>query len=168
MIDNEDNNSLIEETISEGRVPFRIFQLKYTMYHFNTGFKSKGTPITTSIELVNDMSENKWKMNVIHKYVLENADGQASITKQYDLQDQEKTLQMLESNDLRNLKNNYFSDNQLERYSHWELEYNNYFKISGTFDKEPEEVKNIVDILGFNDIIDEVLKRVLEMVSKEE
>ena len=37
--------------------------------------------------------------------------------------------EMLGNNDLRVLRNNYFSDDEIQWYSHWELEYNYYFKI---------------------------------------
>lgn len=43
--------------------------------------------------------------------------------------------EMLGNNDLRVLRNNYFSDDEIQWYSHWELEYNYYFKISGTFER---------------------------------
>ena len=74
-------------------------------------------------------------------------------------------LKFLENNDLRNLKNNYFSDDKVQRNPHWELEYNNYFKISGTFDQEPKEIKKVISILNCENIINEALKKV-EMLIK--
>ena len=38
-------------------------------------------------------------------------------------------IKNLESCDLRDLKNNYFTEENPERFTHWELTYNNYFKI---------------------------------------
>ena len=69
-------------------------------------------------------------------------------------------MKTLENNDLRNLKNNYFSDDKIESYSHWEVEYNYYFKIAGTFDLEPDEIKEVVNVLNCNKIIEEELLKV--------
>lgn len=100
-----------------------------------------GCPITTSIEIKPEMLSNKWKVNIVHKYMLEDGQEEKVINKQYDLPNEEVILKILEKNYLRDLKNNYFSDDKIQKYSHWELEYNYYFKISDTFNREPEEVK---------------------------
>ena len=44
------------------------------------------------------------------------------------------------------LKNNYYTDKEKERKKHWELEYD-MFKIVGTFDNIPKEIKEIEKII---------------------
>lgn len=146
------------------REPFKLSQLKYTKHHWMSGEIVNGCPITTSIEIKPEMLGNKWKVNIIHKYMLEDNHEEKAINKQYDLPSQETILEILENNDLRDLKNNYFSDDKIQRYSHWELEYNYYFKISGTFDNEPDEVKKVVSVLNFENIINEALSKVDEEI----
>lgn len=146
------------------REPFKLSQLKYTKHHWMSGEIVNGCPITTSIEIEPEMLGNKWKVNIIHKYMLEDNHEEKAINKQYDLPSQETILEILENNDLRDLKNNYFSDDKIQRYSHWELEYNYYFKISGTFDNEPDEVKKVVSVLNFENIINEALSKVDEEI----
>lgn len=146
------------------REPFKLSQLKYTKHHWMSGEIVDGCPITTSIEIKPEMLENKWKVNIIHKYMLEDGHEEKAINKQYDLPSQETILEILENNDLRDLKNNYFSDDKIQRYSHWELEYNYYFKISGTFDNEPDEVKKVISVLNCENIINDALKKVDEII----
>lgn len=146
------------------REPFKLSQLKYTKHHWMSGEIVNGCPITTSIEIKPEMLGNKWKVNIIHNYMLEDNHEEKAINKQYDLPSQETILEILENNDLRDLKNNYFSDDKIQRYSHWELEYNYYFKISGTFDNEPDEVKKVVSVLNFENIINEALSKVDEEI----
>ena len=61
--------------------------------------------------------------------MLEDTHEEKVISKQYDLQNEKAILEILGKEDLRDLKNNYFSDDKVQKYSHWELEYNYYFKI---------------------------------------
>lgn len=155
-----------ENTINNipNKEPFKLFQLKYTKHHWMSGEIVNGCPITTSIEIKPEMLGNKWIVNIIHKYMLEDDHEEKTINKRYDLPSQETVVKILENNDLRDLKNNYFSDDKIQRYSHWELEYNYYFRISGTFDQEPEEVKKVVSILNCENIINEALQKVDEMI----
>lgn len=146
------------------REPFKLSQLKYTKHHWMSGAIVDGCPITTSIEIKPEMLDNKWRVNIIHKYMLEDSHEEKAINKQYDLPSQETILEILENNDLRDLKNNYFSDDKIQRYSHWELEYNYYFKISGTFDNEPDEVKKVISVLNCENIINEALSKVDEEI----
>ena len=123
------------------REPFKLSQLKYTKYHWMSGEITNGCPISTSIGIKPELLSNKWQINIIHKYMLEENHEEKAINKKYNLPNQDAIIKILEDFDLRDLKNNYFSDNKMQRFTHWELEYNNYFKISGTFDQEPKAVK---------------------------
>lgn len=161
---------IVEELISKeinassNREAFKLSQLKYTKHHWMSGEIVNGCPITTSIEIKPEMLSNKWKVNIVHKYMLEDTHEEKVISKQYDLQNEKAILEILGKEDLRNLKNNYFSDDKVQKYSHWELEYNYYFKISGTFDQVPEEVKKVISVLNCENIINESLKKVDEII----
>lgn len=161
---------IVEELISKeinassNREAFKLSQLKYTKHHWMSGEIVNGCPITTSIEIKPEMLSNKWKVDIVHKYMLEDNHEKKVINKQYDLPNEKAILGILEKEDLRNLKNNYFSDDKIQKYSHWELEYNYYFKISGTFDQEPKEVKKVVSVLNCENIINEALKKVDEII----
>lgn len=161
---------IVEELISKeinassNREAFKLSQLKYTKHHWMSGEIVNGCPITTSIEIKPEMLSNKWKVNIVHKYMLEDNHEKKVINKQYDLPNEKAILGILEKEDLRDLKNNYFSDDKIQKYSHWELEYNYYFKISGTFDQEPKEVKKVVSVLNCENIINEALKKVDEII----
>lgn len=161
---------IVEELISKeinassNREAFKLSQLKYTKHHWMSGEIVNGCPITTSIEIKPEMLSNKWKVDIVHKYMLEDNHEKKVINKQYDLPNEKAILGILEKEDLRDLKNNYFSDDKIQKYSHWELEYNYYFKISGTFDQEPKEVKKVVSVLNCENIINEALKKVDEII----
>ncbi len=161
---------IVEELISKeinassNREAFKLSQLKYTKHHWMSGEIVNGCPITTSIEIKPEMLSNKWKVNIVHKYMLEDNHEKKVINKQYDLPNEKAILGILEKEDLSDLKNNYFSDDKIQKYSHWELEYNYYFKISGTFDQEPKEVKKVVSVLNCENIINEALKKVDEII----
>lgn len=83
---------------------------------------------------------------------------------QYELENSENIIKSLEQIDLKNLKNNYFSNDSFHIHSHWELEYNNYFKIVGTFDNEIYEIKEIKRILDFEQIERQELEKVEEKI----
>ena len=161
---------IVEELISKeinassNREAFKLSQLKYTKHHWMSGEIVNGCPITTSIEIKPEMLSNRWKVDIVHKYMLEDNHEKKVINKQYDLPNEKAILGILEKEDLRYLKNNYFSDDKIQKYSHWELEYNYYFKISGTFDQEPKEVKKVVSVLNCENIINEALKKVDEII----
>ena len=173
-LQNEINSSIskeIEELLKKeidvisNREPFKLSQLKYTKHHWMSGEIVNGSPITTSIEIKPEMLSNNWKVTILHTYMMENNHEEITIKKEYNLPSQDVILEILERNDLRDLKNNYFSNDKIQGFSHWELEYNNYFKISGTFDQEPKEIKKIISTLNCENIINEALEKV-EMLIK--
>ncbi|MDE6140964.1 MAG: hypothetical protein K2G03_00020, partial [Bacilli bacterium] len=125
------------------RKKFKINQIKLEHFYFNSGEKDAGMPISTSLELScyynYDVQSLLWKKNIVHNYVsLE--DGLSVSTDSYEEEiNASELIKELEKYDLRELKNNYFSDSDLEQFTHWEITYNNYFKIVGTYDNEIEE-----------------------------
>lgn len=108
-----------------------------------------------------------WQKTVIHKY-FDIYKAKEVITDKYieELKDTEKLITQIEKNDLRNLKNNYYTDKHPESFSHWELSYNNYFKIAGTYDQVIEEFKQIVEILEIKKIIGIEKKKVFKKLKE--
>lgn len=148
---------------------FKLTSLKYTKYHFMSGEIYDGCPISTSIEIKigpQDIQANKriYTKIITHTYMLEDNFEKKSNVQNYELENSENIMASLEKIDLKNLKNNYFSDDPKKQFSHWELEYNNYFKISGTFDNEIDEIKEIKTILDFEQIERNELEKVKEML----
>lgn len=142
---------------------FKLTNLKFTKCHFMSGRIYDGCPIKTSIEIkVNNYNLQTNKddatLCIVHTYFLgteEQTDFQ-----QYELENSGNIIKSLEQIDFKNLKNNYFSNDPLQRFSHWELEYNYYFKITGTFDNEIDEIKEVKKILNFEQIEKQELEKV--------
>lgn len=63
-------------------------------------------------------------------------------------------FEKFESLNLKDLKNNYYTDTVEARTSHWELEYD-MFKVVGTFDKIPKKIKQIETLIDLEKFIDE-------------
>ena len=148
---------------------FKLTNLKFTKYHFMSGEVYNGCPIKTSIEIKFDnynLSTNKEITTkcIEHTYMLEHNFEKQTNFQQYELENSENIIKSLEQIDFKNLKNNYFSNDSFHRHSHWELEYNNYFKIVGTFDNEIDEIKKIKRILDFEQIERQELEKVEEKI----
>lgn len=153
------------------QIPFSINQLKITHYHWNSGEIEVGTPIRTSVELKSefDFETNKlrWFKTVTHQYyklTWENGSEKQSYTEEVNIPE---IISSLNKIDLRNLKNNYFSETIPERYTHWEIKYNYYFKIVGTYNNEIEEFKEICYLIDFEKILNEELDKVDKKIKEE-
>lgn len=153
------------------QIPFSINQLKITHYHWNSGEIQIGTPIRTSVELKSefDFETNKlrWFKTVNHqyyKYTWENGAENHSYTEEVNIPE---IIASLNKINLRSLKNNYFSETIPERYTHWEIKYNYYFKIVGTYNNEIEEFKEICYLIDFEKIINEELDKVEKQLKEE-
>lgn len=151
------------ELINNNNTNFKLTNLKFTKYHFMSGEIYNGCPIKTSVEIKFDnynLQTNKdvATLCIVHTYFL-GTEEQTNF-QQYELENSENIIKSLEQIDFKNLKNNYFSNDPSQRFSHWELEYNNYFKIPGTFDNEIDEIKEIKKILNFEQIEKQELEKV--------
>ena len=134
--------------VEREKTVFKLEQLKLEHYYFEFD-KDEDKIIKTSIELFQDYNYEKnikeWKL--IIKDIYNNEEKEE--TKEID----NNIIEKLQQNDLRELKNNYYTEIEPENYTHWELTYNNKFKIVGTYDQEIEEIENIKSILDFKNII---------------
>lgn len=166
--DYDDFSNVVDDIkVEREKNKFELIQLKLEHYHWNSGDIDVGMPVRTSVELTCEYNMEKekleWNKTIAHTYVsLDNYKETTtdSYTKKIDNPD--TLIKALETFDLRNLKNNYFTDKNPNRFTHWELIYNNYFKIVGTYDQEIEEFTKISDILEFRKVIEEETKKVRE------
>ena len=119
----EDFNDVINNvTVDMPKTKFELNQLKLEHYYLADGDVNFGMPISTSIELVSKLDyetqKNVWEKIVIHTYI--NLDNNKS-TVFYKQNIDEKIIKQIEQYDLRELKNNYFSDSEPENFSYWSI-----------------------------------------------
>ena len=150
--------------------PFKLTQLKLEYFHWNNDEREPGMPITTSMELEHIYNYEKqkieWTKKVIHKYVSFEDRHDCSVVSNLSDLEEDNMMKEIEKYDLRDLKNNYFTEEKPECFRHWELTYNYYFKISGTFDQEIEEYEKISQLLEFNQIIKSEVRKVQEKLKQ--
>lgn len=147
------------------REPFKIRQLKLSNYYWVEDDYYIGMPISTSVELICKYDFEKdilnWSKIVSHTY-LNFDDGFVETTDSYieELGSIDEVISKLEKEDLRDLKNNYFTDKEPENFTHWEIVYNKYFKIVGTYDQELDVFKEFSELLDFKGIMKEEIEKV--------
>lgn len=144
---------------------FKINQLKLEHFHWNFGELDVGMPITTSIELTCNYSFEKekleWKKIISHTYLSLKKDKKYTTDKyEEEIDNPDESLKKIENYDLRELKNNYFTEENPERFTHWELTYNHYFKIVGTYDQSIFEFEKISELLQFKMIINQEIRKI--------
>lgn len=161
------SNAIDNINVDRKKNTFEINQLKIEHFHWNSGDIDVGMPITTSVEMTCNYNFEKekleWKKIISHTYLsLENGKEYTTDTYDEEIDNPDELIEKIQNYDLRDLKNNYFTEENPERFSHWELTYNNYFKIVGTYDQEISKFKKISELLDFKKIIDEEVKKVQE------
>ena len=148
--------------VERERKEFKLAQLKLEHFYFNSGDIDDGMPVSTSIELVNkynfEEKKEKWQKTISHTYINLGNESNEETNTYEEVLENEEIIKELEKYDLRDLNNNYFTEEAPEKYSYWTLSYNYKFKIVGTYDQEIDEFKNIKNILGFEEIIKEKIK----------
>ena len=158
------SNSIDNITVERKRPSFKLYQLKLEHFHFNSGEIDVDMPISTSIELVSNYNyENdklEWKKIISHKYYsLNDINKIENDTYEEKISNISDTVKSLEKIDLRKLNNNYFTEKSPERFTHWEISYNNNFKIVGTYDQTFEEFDKISTLLDLKNIIDSEVEK---------
>ena len=136
--------------VEKERNKFIINQLKLTHYYLQDGEYSVGSPISTSI-----ITHTYCDFNDSQKFV-------SNISKE-DNKDLYKLILEIEQIDLRDLKNNYYTD---EESSYWELEYNNRFKICGTYDYDIDELNSIIKLLDFRNILKQETGKIKQQIEQ--
>ena len=124
-------------------------------------------PRSTSIELTSifdyEMNERKWIKTISHRYTsFDNNLENTTDTYIEDKNDFNQLIAEIQNYDLRDLKNNYYTDERPENFSRWELTYNNYFKIVWTQDNIVDELVKIMELLNIKKIIEEEINKVRE------
>lgn len=126
---------------------YQIFNLKFTHSHFQSGLLVSGMPLKTTIELKYNYKKGQWEKIVTHVFLHKNSTNLNTFEVKID--DNEKVDAFMKDLDLTNLKNNYFTNKCPTCFTHWEIEYNNRFKVVGTYDKQVELVSKIKDFVEF-------------------
>ncbi len=167
------SNAIGNVNVERNKNTFKISQLKIEHFHWNSGDIDVGMPVTTSVELTCNYNFEKekleWKKTISHTYLsLDNDKEYTTDTNDEEIENPDELIKIIENYDLRELKNNYFTEENPERFTHWELTYNHYFKIVGTYDQNVFEFEKIRDILDFKKIIDIEIKRIQNKLGKTE
>ena len=149
------NNILVDKKEDE----LSLYQVKLTYYYWNNDDNSIGMPICTSIELKYDNNDKLIK-EVKHLYYGLNDLVNPIIEEYKEEYNDESIFDKIKKYDLRKLNNNYFTDKEPERYERWEINYNDYFYIVGTFDQVISEYEEISNLLEFETIRNEIISKV--------
>lgn len=158
-------------SVERTKTKFQLDQLKLEHHYFNSGDIDVGMPTSTSIELTSDYNFEKgaveWKKTISHTYLSLN-NYHEDVTDSYteELSDVKDLIRQIENFDLRELKNNYFTEENPEQFTHWELTYNHYFKIVGTYDQEIEEFSEISQLLELRKVMKEEMKKVQDKIEQ--
>ena len=169
VFNNIPNNAKAEHI----RKPFKLTQLKLEIFHLNDGELDLGMPISTSIELNSNYNYEaqilEWEKTISHTYISSNGVSELK-TSEYKEKDNNisSIIEKIEKLDLRNLGNNYYTEDAPNDFSHWEITYNNYFKIVGTMDQYVKEYNIINDLLDMNKTIRTEISKVKKQMEKME
>ncbi len=139
-------------------------QIKYECFFSTVDAPYSGMPINFSVDLRSkfDIKSRKriWIKTILCSFIsYQNINEKETRKREEKLENSTEIIKRLEEIDLRNLKNNYFTDFIPEKFSRWELTYNHYFKVVGTFDREVEEIKEVSKILDVKKIMDSELNK---------
>ena len=167
----DDFESVIDDVkVERNRSSFTINQLKIEHFYWQSGDIDTGYPISTSIELSCNynfnLQKNEWTKTVSHTYY-KSIDSKETNVYSEKLEN-DNIVKLIEQIDLRDLNNNYFTEEAPERFTHWEITYNYYFKIVGTYDQDIEAFKKISEILHFKDIMNAETKKIQSQLAQQE
>lgn len=137
---------------------FKINYLKLEHYYLNSDDMNDNTPLTTSVELNSnyDFESEKlvWNKKIINTFLDSTQESGKRVEVISDnSEDIEEIISQIVNHDLRELKNNYFTDSAPYNFTHWEITYNTYFRIVGTYDQEVVQFSEISRLLKFDEII---------------
>lgn len=163
------NNAINNVKVERIKPTFKIIQLKLEHFYWNSGDIFAGMPVSTSVELTSDYNFEKdkleWNVKISHTYLsLENEFEHTTNTYVEKIENLDNLIVEIEKNDLRELKNNYFTEENPERFTHWELTYNNYYKVVGTYDQSIDEFEKISGLLQFQKIMDKETKKIQDKI----
>lgn len=125
----------------------KIYKFKFTHSHFRSGLLVSGMPLETIIELKYNYDKKQWVKTVTQVHL--NNDSNSIKTFEVKIDDNVKLNEFIQNLDLANLKNNYFTNKCPTCFTRWEIEYNDGFKIVGTYDQQVELINKIKDFLEF-------------------
>lgn len=132
-----------------------MYRVKILHKYWFSGEIGKG-PLQVSIELISkyDLEKNKnigeKRITCIYNISDERLDKK-ELSKIETIENVDEIMGKVAALNLKELKNNYFTDKNPERFTYWEIEYD-LFKIVGTYDNEINEFKELSSLLELEDI----------------
>ena len=165
---NDDFNNIDFSKIERINYEVKINNITLTHFYQDLGEKYAGKPIKTSIKL--EKVNNIWKEIIIHYYLdFQNLETiKENITEIENIKIAE-FIQKLEKYNLKDYKNNYYTQDPEENSEYWQIEYNDKFKITGTYDSQIDILILLINFLEFSKIKkfeSEKIKMKLEEINK--
>ena len=152
------------DSIPVEKIPFQLTELKLEHFYFSDELEP-GMPISTSVLLKrnysNDTDTFDWIKIISHEYI-DFSDNLDSKIDSYSVPFSFDIIQKIEKIDLRDFKNNYFTERNPEQFQYWVLSYNHYFKIVGTYDQMFSEIQDIFQLLDFEKIMEQETLKIKE------
>lgn len=154
----DDFNNIDFSKIERINYEVKINNITLTHFYQDLGEKYAGKPIKTSIKL--EKVNNVWKEIIIHYYL----DFQDLETIKENITEIENIkiaefIQNLEKYNLKDYKNNYYTQDPEENPEYWQIEYNEKFKIVGTYNEEIDILKELISFLNFSEIKNSIITK---------
>ena len=136
----------------------KIYSISLTHFYQDLGEKYAGKPIKTSIKL--EKVNNIWKEIITHFYLdFQNLETIKENITEIENPQIENCIKKLENHNLKNYKNNYFDEEFKENPEYWQIEYNERFKIVGTYNEEIDILKELISFLNFSEIKNSIITK---------
>lgn len=165
---NDDFNNIDFSKIERINYEVKINNITLTHFYQDLGEKYAGKPIKTSIKL--EKVNNIWKEIITHFYLdSQNLELVKEDITEIENPQIENCIKKLENHNLKNYKNNYFDEEFKENPEYWQIEYNDKFKITGTYDSQIDILILLINFLDFSKIKkfeSEKIKMKLEEINK--
>lgn len=155
---NDDFSNIDYTKIERIETKPKINSISLTHFYQDLGDKIGGKPIKTSVKL--EKINNSWKETIIHFYLdFQNLEIVKEDITEIENPKIETFIQKLENFNLKNYKNNYFDEDFKEAPEYWQIEYNDKFKIVGTYNEEIDILKELMNFLSFSEIKKSILAK---------
>lgn len=154
----DDFNNIDFSKIERINYEVKINNITLTHFYQDLGEKYAGKPIKTSVKL--EKINNSWKETIIHFYLdFQNLELVKEDITEIENPQIENCIKKLENHNLKKYKNNYFDEEFKENPEYWQIEYNEKFKIVGTYNEEIDILKELISFLNFSEIKNSIITK---------
>lgn len=129
-----------------------IKSLSLTFYYFNPHDREPGDNVYT---IVSVKSNDHNRVETVKHFYRDFNDANKICVNERETSVENDVFKKIEALELNKLSNNYFTDSEPYNLSYWIIEYNDMFKICGTFNNQITKYTMIKDILKFDEICKE-------------